>query len=110
MSIERLLEKKYGVRVTFAENPKTTTVNTNPSVIAGNNPNRLALVVINLSSNTVWIAPSSDVSSEKGIYLASGGGGVSFVFEEDFILPSLEWYAVASLADSAIYVLEVIEI
>lgn len=68
---------------------------------------RIAVTFVNLSSNTVYIGPQNDVSATKGIVIPPGGGAVAINVEEDGILPTVEWYAVATAAASAVYVLSV---
>lgn len=110
MSVETLLEKEFGVKCTFRENKETDVVNTSVTRIACNNPNRLGLIIINLSPNTIWIAPNPKVSPTLGIELSSNGGGISMIYRDDFILQSLEWFAVSDVDGSSIYVLEILEV
>lgn len=107
-TLSELLKERFGVKTTYRVNPLGATVGVSIVKIASYNPNRLGLIIFNLSANDVYIAPDSDVAATKGIKLQPNGGGTSFVWSEDFELCSFEWYAIASAAASTIYVLEVL--
>ena len=110
MDVYGIIQKEYGVNVDFAENRVTDTVNTTVTKIAMNNPNRLGLIILNLGAYDIYVAPTSDVSLDKGILLTANGGGISFNLREDFMLPALSWYAIANGGASKVYVLEVIAV
>jgi len=108
-SVYELLERQYGVKLDFEENPVTASVGVTDAVILKNNPRRIALVIINLSANTVYIRPGVlAASATAGIVLIPSGGSVTLNCQEDFHLPALEWHAVASGAASAIYIAGII--
>ena len=89
----------------------TTSVGTSVAELVIASPRRLSLIVQNLhSSNSLYILPSDEaVSSTRGLRIAAGGFR-SFTLREDFILPSLSWWAIASGASTSVFVLAVISI
>jgi len=103
-----LLLERFGVRTRAVENPKTTSVGTTAVEILSNNPRRLGAVIINLSTNTVYLGLSQDVSSSKGILLTPNGGSFALVWDEDFQMTAWAWWAVSSGASSSIYTIEVV--
>lgn len=110
MPLADVLNQRFGVRTQARENPGSTAMVATPLSILGNNPNRLAFVVVNLSSNTIFIAPARDVSTTKGIRLNANGGAATALYDEDFHMVGWEWFGVADVAGpSTIYVLEVVE-
>jgi len=109
MSLESVLLKLFGVRTYAEENPLISSLGTTAAKILPNDPDRLAYLVINLSSNVVYVALKSDVASTKGARLDANGGSYGMVFNEDFQMTGWELWGVATGASSAIYVLAVRE-
>jgi hypothetical protein len=107
-SLGDYLRAKFGAAVTYSVNPVVSSVGTTATEIARHNPRRLGLTLINLSSNTLYVAPDNNVSATRSILLPSNGGGLSLSADDDFVLPMVNWFAVASGASSAIYVIEVV--
>lgn len=103
-----LLANKFGIKTRPIENPLVAAVGAVDAQITLNNPDRVALVIINLSVNLVYIRPSGVAAAATGIILAANGGWRSFVWDEDFELVSRDWHGVAPAGASAIYVLEMI--
>ncbi|MBA7590088.1 hypothetical protein ES708_32190 [subsurface metagenome] len=113
MNVQDLLEKQFGVKSTYNENPETATILASPAKtkFLSYNPRRISFVVINLSAVTVLVAPDVDVAiapNKRGIYLVPNGGTLSMVWTEDFEMPTMEWYAMANGANAEIFVLEVL--
>jgi hypothetical protein len=107
-SLGDYLRVKFGAAVTYNVNPVVSSIGTTITEIARHNPRRLGLTIVNLSSNTLYVAPDNSVSSSRSILLPSNGGGLSLSADDDFILPMVNWFAVASGASSAVYVIEVV--
>lgn len=107
MTLQDLLTKKFGVKTTHEINPVTDTVGTSTTKVLGNNPNRLAFTIINLSSNVVYLGFDRDVSSSKGIYLSPNGGSLSMLYDEDFNSVGYEVFGKAA-DDSKIYLIEIV--
>jgi hypothetical protein len=49
--LSEYISKKFGQITKTVDNPVTSTVNTTATLIALNNPDRLMLIAVNLSSN-----------------------------------------------------------
>ena len=105
-SIQELIAERFGVRTFPETNPVTATVGTTAVVVARANSGRVALNIINLSANNVFVGPFADVATGKGFALSPNGGFVTVNVEDDYVLPGREWSAIASGAGSAIMVLE----
>lgn len=82
-------------------------IGTAVSVAVPGSSERVSLLVVNLSANTVYLGTSPNVSSTRGIRLAPNGGLISMSIDEDSLLPTLQWYAIATGAASALYVLAI---
>ena len=108
MNLADLLEERFKVRTRAVENPKQTSVGTTAIEILANNPKRLGWVIVNLSSNTLYISFSNAVSSSRGVRLNANGGEASMVFDEDFHAVGWAIWGVASGASSAIYSYEIV--
>lgn len=77
-----------------------------PIRVAKANGNRLALLFVNLSASDIYISPIPGVSSTFGIFVPPLGGTFSISLYTDLILPSLEWYVVASADNSNYFAVE----
>ena len=98
-----LIERKYGVRVTPFENPEIAQVGIVPLILFRNNPRRIGFLVMNLSANAMYLGFTQDVGAAYGITLAAGGGFVSMNLDDDFTLPSREWWILAAGLASPLY-------
>lgn len=83
-------------------------VGTAATQLAKNNPDRVGLVIVNLSTNIVYCAWNSAVSSSQGILLSASGGNFALNVRDDFTLPSRELSALAGGPGSNVYVLEIV--
>jgi len=110
MPLKDLLMERFKVRTRAIENPlAVTSLGATAQMILANNPNRLGAVIVNLSANIIYLSLENDVSSTKGVLLGATGGKASLVWDEDFDMTAWAWWAIASGAASALYVLEVVE-
>ena len=75
------------------------------SQIFGNDPDRVWTLLQNLSANIIYAGYDEGVSSTRGIILAANGGLVSFSARTDYILPTLQMNALATVANSEMLVL-----
>jgi len=107
-SLADLIQGKFGIKTRPIENPVVAAVAAASIPIALSHPDRVALVIINLSANLVYIRPGPGAAAATGIVLAANGGWRSFVWDEDFELVGRDWYGIAPAGASAIYVLEMI--
>jgi hypothetical protein len=101
-----LIENIYGIKTRFVINDTTSAIGVASIPIASKNPNRVSILFVNLSVNSIYISPLPDVSSTKGIYLASNGGYAMFQFDKDFQMVITEWYGIATGAASNVFILE----
>lgn len=108
VTLQEVLFREFGVKTTFRTNPLTDTVAITPTKILSNNPNRLAMVIVNLGANDCVIDFNVEVALLKGILLANSGGGISFRFDTEFNLLESGVWAIASVAPTTVYVLEVV--
>lgn len=98
--------KRFGFPTRAVENPVVAAVGTSALTVLRNNPDRVFWLVVNLSSNVVYVALARDVSNTKGVRLEAHGGWVKMSVETDGEAVGYEVFAVATGAASAIYVLE----
>jgi len=106
--LSELLEKRFGIRTRSVPNPLVAAVGVAAIQVLRNNPDRVGFIFLNLSVNIIYLSPLPTVAVNAGIQLAAGGGGVAMVWDTDFELISQQWFAIATGAASAIYVLEII--
>ena len=106
MNVSEILEKKFGVLSGAKENPIVDEVTTTVVMVLGNNPNRLAYTIVNLSDTDCFMAFDTNVSSTHGILLTANGGSMSLRIEEDFELTCWAVYGISTAANKDIYVIE----
>ena len=113
LALHEMLQALYGIKSYARENsllfdPATgfDRVGVAAARILATNPQRVSFQVTNLSANVVYIAISNTVLATHGIRLAPNGGLASLIWDRDFELCSHEWWAIATVADSDIYVLQ----
>jgi len=106
LTLSDMIAQLFGIRTTSNENPLVDEVGVAVTRLLPMNPRRVGLVIINLSANNVYIAPSNQVGADHGIWLVPNGGSISLVWDRDFELCTLEWFGLAAAANSDIYVLE----
>lgn len=99
------IAKEYGG--SFEEIEQTISVLTTVTKLVGNNPERLALILINVGANDVYVKPSNNPGVEQGLLLAAFGGSVSLNVRSDLTLPTREWYGIADTTASTVYAIEV---
>ena len=98
------LRDRYAGELT--EREATTTVGTTISSIVESNPDRLGLLILNLSTNTVFVAIENNPSATNGIRLGANGGSVAFNVTDDGMIQTRAMFALATGAASSVYVLE----
>jgi|WetSurMetagenome_2_1015567.scaffolds.fasta_scaffold393516_3 hypothetical protein len=106
ISTSELIENLYGVKTRYVVNDLTSTVGVTTTQILSQNPNRVSILILNISANGIYISPLRDVSSTKGVYLAPNGGYIMFQFDKDFQMVTSEFHSIATGAASPIYILE----
>jgi hypothetical protein len=79
-----------------------------PEIIARGDANRVSLWISNNSAGWMYVLDDPNVSASNGFYVAPNGGTHIMQFRDDYHIPSLEWWAIAQNADSAITVKEII--
>lgn len=94
-------------RIRETINRTASVVSSSVSQIMVQNPNRLAFVFFNLSSNVMFLLPAGQATIIRGIRIAPGSG-VFFNYKEDLTLPAYPWTAITDAGDSqACLILEV---
>lgn len=73
--------------------------------ILQNDPDRVAITMINQGVEDVTVRPSNQVASLKGILLLANGGGVTLNIRDDGVLCSRDWWGVSSAGSSDVYFL-----
>ena len=66
---------------------------------------RLGILLVNTSTDLVYVGFDEQVSSSRGIYLAPNGGSLGIQADEDMTLPTLGLYGLSSAASSDILAL-----
>lgn len=107
-TIETLLARTFGVKVIARPSAAGLTVGVASAQVLRQNPNRVGFTFINLSPNTIYLAPGAPASSTYGISVGANGGAVSVVWYEDFVLCGYDWQALATAAGSAYLVVELL--
>lgn len=99
------IERKYGGAV--GETLAVESVGVTQSRILRNDPERVFVLLVNLSVNTIFVGYDEQVSATRGILLASNGGTYQVDVEEDFTLPINALFALSTGAASNLFVVTV---
>jgi hypothetical protein len=102
-----IVQQLYGVRFTHRTNHLTSVIGVSVVKILNNNPERTSMIVTNNSLNTMYIHNENTVAATLGILLQPGAT-ITFNIFDDGLLPTGDWYAIASGAGSNITVTEII--
>lgn len=105
-SVQEVLLERYGLRVTTRKSADNFEMGLAIAQIVPSNPRRLSLIMINLSANSIWIAPETFVAPAHGIMLVPNGGTFILNYREDLTLASHAWAGIADGANSDMYWLE----
>jgi hypothetical protein len=106
LALHQIIDRLFGIR-THSRETETVSGTTGVTVqIAGNDPKRVSIVILNLSGNAIWISPNNRTSITRGIYLAPNGGSMSLTWDRDFELCCSEWHAISAAGGDVLYVLE----
>lgn len=105
-SLHELIDNRFGVRTREREDDVTTTVGTSSTQIVRNDSSRIALVVVNLGQNDMFLRKEGVPSSTTGIRVGANGGSMSLTVDEDFSLVGKEWFGIAPRGSVNIYTLE----
>ena len=105
-ALSDLVAERLGVNTFSVVNPVVAAVGVASIPIARANPNRIWLMIINLSANVLYVGPFSPVAAAQGIYLGANGGALTIDYINDMELCGMEWNAIATGANSAILVVE----
>lgn len=82
-------------------------VGTTAITVCSGNPNRLGLIMVNLSANSIYFSPIGIASSSNGILLSANGGSASLKRRDDFDLTGYSLSGLATGASSNLLVIEV---
>ena len=109
-SLYQLLESNFGMKTSYNLNPLVNQVQVAVTRILNHNPNRVGLLIVNAGGVPIDIAPVNTVTVGGGITLTANGGGISFIWDEDFEFLAGEFFAIANGAPSNISVTEIISV
>ena len=96
-----LLAREYGIKMSWRELSLIDDVDATDKELALANPNRVALIIVNVSSGTIYLRPSRAASTSAGIVLVPSGGFMSLAYRDDGPLPALSWHAIGSAGNLA---------
>lgn len=98
------LQQKFGGFFSEAESYPVAGVAA--AVLAGLNPDRLAVLVNNLGANSVYVGLDGRVSATRGFIVPPNGGSVTLWVDEDFTLVTRELWAISPGGNSQLYLLQ----
>ena len=106
--LQKLIQKQFGIKTRLREDVLTSSLGVAAERVIPQNSNRLGWIIINLSTNTVYVGFNNGVSATNGIILVASGGSYSMIWNEDFDVVGYEIWGIASAAASAIKCYEII--
>lgn len=102
-----ILESRYGMAIRPEFTPKTFAITATEQKILEDNPDRLAILLINMGTEVCYVHTTREVSSTLGIYLDKNGGGVELPYEIYGYLVGQEWWCEGA-GDTNLYVAAVV--
>lgn len=105
-TLTELLQSIYGLRTVSKTNQLVDTVATTTTHILKANPNRLNVLIVNNGTNAMFILPSRDVNTTKGIYVSPYGGFVSLAWSTDYELLGQDWFAISTSGSTEVTIIE----
>lgn len=105
-NVREFLDKLYGVATSSRSSADPSTIGVTAGRILKQDSRRLAATVVNLSPNTIYLAPIGVPSATNGIRLEANGGTANISAAEDGEAVAWEWLGVATGALSNYFVLE----
>lgn len=103
--VAEYLSKEFGGYFSYAT--MVASIGTSQSQLLNNDPERVFILVTNLSVNNVVISPAPVVTLTTGQFLSPNGGSTSSNLRDDFVFPSMPLQAIASGASSSVFVLTI---
>lgn len=79
-------------------------VGTTPVRVAPNDAERVVLLLVNMSTNLMYVGFDEEVSQNRGIFLSPNGGSYEVDVRTDFMVQSYAHYAISVGASSNLYV------
>lgn len=99
--------EKFGVDTRYNPSPLINTVDATALQVWSNNPDRLELVIVNLSANVLYVNIGPQVSSTNAWRCGANGGAVVFTAEEDGALVGYPFWVVGSAPGTDFFSAEV---
>ena len=103
-----LLRAEYGVDAEILVNSEGVDIDTTDKVILKLNPRRVALMVMNLAANAVFIRPIDAATTSIGVRLDPNGGTMSLNWRDDFNMSAMEWHGISGTANQVFISIEVL--
>lgn len=100
------LAARFGGLFTELESVVVVTAAAQPLI--PNRPDRLGLIAVNLSVNSIYGALTPNPSANNGILISPNGGALVLSVLEDFTLCSRQLSLIAPAGNSNLYVLELL--
>jgi len=94
------VEKFKGVTST---DETAVTVGTTVTEVAPADPERVMVMLINLATATMHVAPTNQVSATRGIALGPAGGALISMVGDDGELTTRAWFAIGGIAAGTCY-------
>lgn len=105
-TLNDLLQDIFRVRARPVYRKVTVNVALPATLISGNNPNRVGLIISNIGSNIIRVSNNVSMAADEGLHIVPNGGTLQFIWAEDFDIVAWALYGVALVANNDIMVLE----
>ena len=107
-TLRQLIQSTYGVKTRTAETETAVAVAITATRILQANPNRLGLMIVNVGAANISISTRKDVTLTTGVYIQSGGGNISYKWNEDFEHMANEFWAIGDGGVSSVHIVEIL--
>ena len=108
LTVDELLIDRFKTSGFPRVNPETSDADLADKTLFRANPNRLAFVVVNLSTGVIFIAPLGAAASTRGIRLNANGGLIAMDYESMFQAVAYEWHVIGDADNLALFSMEIV--
>jgi hypothetical protein len=97
------LQRRYGG--SFREEDGEVAVGVAAVAVVPRDFERVALVMVNLGTTSIFVRPNRNPTTVAGIRLGPNGGTIAMNLDQDALLASLDWAAISDVAGGLLYFL-----
>ena len=96
--VQDIIDAEFGCQTHWRDNPLVHQIGVNPTLLFRSHSDRLQVGFINLGVTDAYLYPGEAVATDNGLFLGNSGGFVVMSVKSEGMLPTLQWYGIATVA------------